>query len=417
MVEDYFKRNQALTQVLSTPAGPYLQGFAAELERDGFSYWILRNQLAGAAHFSEWSGRKGLPAEQPHEDALGEFQKHLRVCRCPRPFRRSWHHDVQTICGARAFVQFLRRTGVVGSPPPVKSEPDVPPLLAGFGDWMRRYRGTKGSTFLNYAPVIKDALETIGADPSRYDAESLRTFVQKRTKDGSRSKNKLIVSVMRVFLRFLIAQGQCRPGLDDAIPTIAMWRLSTLPRYLAATDVNRIVAACDAATPIGLRDRSVILLLARLGLRAGDIVGMELADIDWQQASVRVSGKSRDEVSLPLTQEVGEALWAYLERGRPPSAATRLFLRMEAPWKPLKVSSVSALVQRAICRAKVDSPSHGAHVLRHSAATEMLRQGATLQQIGVVLRHRCLATTAIYAKVDVRRLSDIALPWPGVAPC
>ena len=297
------------------------------------------------------------------------------------------------------------------------TEPNLPPLLAGFKDWMQRERGVKNVTVLGYVPVLEDALATIGANPSRYDAEALRTFVLARTKDASRSKGKHVVSVMRVFLRFLIAQKLCRPGLDDAIPTLAVWRLAAIPRYLPAADVERIIAACSRATPLGLRDRAVILLLARLGLRAGDIAGMQLTDIDWRQASVRVAGKSRDEMSLPVTQELGDALREYLQRGRPPATSAWLFVRMQAPWNPLKVSAVSGLVHRAICRAKVDAPSHGAHVLRHSAATEMLRQGATLQQIGVVLRHRYLDTTAIYAKVDIQRLREIALPWPEVAPC
>lgn len=417
MIEDYFKRRQALTLVLSTPAGPYLPEFTAELARAGFSYWILRNQVAGAAHFSEWSGRKGIPIDQLHEEGLGGFREHLRACRCPRPFRRSWHQDVRMISGARAFVQYLRRNDVVRSSPPLAKEPDVPPLLAGFRDWMRQERGASEKTLLCYSPLIEDALETVGSDPSQYTAKDLRAFVLNRTKGASRSRGKLVVSAMRVYLRYLIAQGLCRPGLDDAIPTLAMWRLSALPRYLPATDVDRIIAACNRVTPVGLRDRSIVLLLARLGLRAGDIAGMQLTDIDWRQASVRVAGKSRDEMSLPLTQEVGEAVWEYLQRGRPPSSSSRLFVRMEAPWSPLRISAVSALVHRAICRAKVDAPSHGAHVLRHSAATEMLRHGATLQQIGVVLRHRYLDTTAVYAKVDIGRLREIALPWPDVAPC
>jgi integrase/recombinase XerD len=222
---------------------------------------------------------------------------------------------------------------------------------------------------------------------------------------------------MRMFLRYLIAEGKCRTGLDDAVPRLAMWRLSALPRYLPAADIERVIAACDRETAVGLRDRAAILLLARLGLRAGDIRQMDLPDIDWTHASVRVSGKSRYEASLPLTQEVGDAVLEYLRKGRPPVPGTRLFVRMQAPWRPLQVSAVSAIVGRAIARAGVDASFHGAHVLRHSAATEMLRQGATLQQVGVVLRHRYLDTTAHYAKVDVQRLRDIALPWPEVFPC
>jgi len=205
--------------------------------------------------------------------------------------------------------------------------------------------------------------------------------------------------------------------MDDAVPTLAMWRLSELPRYLPASDIERIIAACTRDSAVGLRDRAAILLLARLGLRAGDVVKMELGDFNWAQASVCVTGKSHHEVNLPLTQEVGEAVLEYLQKGRPPLQDSHLFVRMQAPWRPLRVSAVSAIVMRAIARAGVEATFHGAHVLRHSAATEMLRQGATLQQVGAVLRHRYLDTTAHYAKVDVQRLRDIALPWPEVFPC
>jgi len=205
--------------------------------------------------------------------------------------------------------------------------------------------------------------------------------------------------------------------MDDAVPTFAMWRLSALPRFLVAADVERVITACNRDTAVGLRDRAVILLLARLALRAGDILQMDLADIDWPHATVLVSGKSRYEIKLPLTQEVGDAVLDYLRRGRPPVQDTHLFLRMQAPWRPLHVSSVSTIVERAIARAGIEAPFRGAHVLRHSAATGMLRQGATLQQIGAVLRHRYLDTTAHYAKVDVERLREIALPWPEVFPC
>ena len=160
---------------------------------------------------------------------------------------------------------------------------------------------------------------------------------------------------MRMFLRHLIAEGKCRTGLDDAVPSLAMWRLSALPRYLPAADIERVIAACERETTVGLRDRAAILLLARLGLRAGDIVKMDLSDLDWVSASVRVSGKSV-RVKLPITQEVGDAILEYLRRGRPPVQDSRLFVRVLAPWKPLKVSSVPAIVERAIARAGVEAP-------------------------------------------------------------
>jgi site-specific recombinase XerD len=282
---------------------------------------------------------------------------------------------------------------------------------------MRNQRGIKENTLLRYGIVIKDILGDLGTDPSLYDAASIRAFILSRTKGKSRSAVKEVVTVTRMFLRYLIANGKCRTGMDDAVPTFAMWRLSTLPRYLPSADVERVIAACHRDTAVGLRDRAAILLLARLGLRAGDILNMDLSDIDWVHASVRVSGKSHTEVRLPLTQEVGDAVLEYLRRGRPPTTDRHIFVTMQAPVGPLHTSSVSAIVARAIARAGVESRFRGAHVLRHSAATDMLRQGASLQQVGAVLRHRYLDTTAHYAKVDVQRLRDIALPWPEVFPC
>jgi integrase/recombinase XerD len=416
MIASYFKWRQSLTRLLSTPAGPHLSSLAEELETQGFTYWILRARLRGAAHFSDWSRRQGRAIEQLHESMLEEFKAHLGTCRCPRPLRSCSHDDVKILAGARALLDYLRRRGLI-TPPPPKKEADPPALISGFCDWMQSQRGTQEKTLRQYSVVIKNALDALGVDPSCYSAESIRTYILSRIKGRSRANVKETTSVMRMFLRYLIAQGKCRAGMDDAVPTVAMWRLSALPRYLPATDVDRVIAACGRDTAVGLRDRAAVLLLARLGLRAGDIVKMNLDDIDWTHASVRVSGKSRREVKLPLTQEVGEAILEYLRKGRPPVQDTRIFIRMAAPWRPLGVSSVSALVARGIARAGVETPFRGAHVLRHSAATEILRQGATLQQVGAVLRHRYLDTTAHYAKVDVNRLRAIVLPWPEVFPC
>ena len=417
MITEYFKWHQYLTRLLATPAGPHLSPLSEEMKAQGFSYWTLRSRLQGAAHFSDWNQSQGRSIEQLHESMLAEFQTHLDTCRCHRPLRLSKYADVRLLAGAQALLDYLRRRRMITSVPPSNEEADPPVLIAGFREWMRRQRGTKEDTLHRYGFVLKEALETLGPDPGRYRAESIRTFILGRTEGRTRANAKEVTSVTRMFLRYLVAEGKCRAGLDDAVPTLAMWRLSALPRYLPAADIERVIAACDRETAVGLRDRAAILLLARLGLRAGDIRQMDLADIDWTHASIRVSGKSRYEATLPLTQEVGDAVLEYLRKGRPPVQATRLFVRMQAPWKPLHVSAVSAIVARAISRAGVQTAFRGAHVLRHSAATEMLRQGATLQQVGAVLRHRYLDTTAHYAKVDVQRLRDIALPWPEVFPC
>lgn len=182
--------------------------------------------------------------------------------------------------------------------------------------------------------------------------------------------------------------------------------------------MQRIIDACDSDRPDGARDRAILLLLARLGLRGGDIIQMRLGDIDWTGARVRVVGKGRREARLPLPQEVGDAILAYLRDRRPVVACDRVFLRSRAPWRPLAESScVSAIVRRAMIRAGVSAPTRGAHLMRHSAATAMLREGMSLPSIGVVLRHRSVETTAHYAKVDVELLRSVAQPWIGGTPC
>jgi len=230
---------------------------------------------------------------------------------------------------------------------------------------------------------------------------------------------KRCTTALRMFLRFLIAEGRCRAGLLGAIPALAHWRLSSLPRYLMPEAVERVIDSCDVSSPVGMRDRAILLLLARLGLRAGDIVRMRLEDIDWKGAWVHVSGKSRRQTRLPLTQEVGDAIVLYVQEGRPRSDRETLFLRSRAPFRGFRShAAVSVIVATAIRRAGIARPGRGAaHLLRHSVASSMLRQGASLQEISALLRHRSIDTTQIYAKIDVTALQQIAQPWPEVWSC
>ena len=244
----------------------------------------------------------------------------------------------------------------------------------------------------------------------------LRAFVLEKSRSWGWGTAKNCVNALRMFLRFLIAEGQCAVWLDAAIPTVAHWRLASLPRYLPPHEVERLIASCDRTSAVGRRDRAILLLLARLGLRASDIVHLRLSDIDWKDASVSVCGKGRRHTRLPLTQEVGQAIVAYLKKGRPRTHADTLFIRSRAPSCAFRTSAaVSDIVDRALRRAAVRRPSRGAaHLLRHSLATSLLRQGTSLQDIATILRHRSLATTLIYAKVDIPSLRHIAQPWPEV---
>jgi len=288
----------------------------------------------------------------------------------------------------------------------------IAPLVDEFCQWMFQHRGVMASTLVQYRRVVGGLLQSLGTDPTCYTAVGLREVVRDRAGRHGPGHARAIVSMTRMFVRFLSAQGLCTAGLEGALPTVPVWRLATLPRYVSVGEVTRIVHGCDARTTRGVRDRAVLLLLARLGLRAGDVADLRLTDLDWDDGSLRLAGKGRWEARLPLPQEVGEAVLAYLRRGRPALVEAHVFLAVRPPHGPLSSHAVSDIVARAIRRAGVRAPSHGAHLLRHSLATAMLRQGRSLQEIAAVLRHRSLTTTAHYAKVDVQALRQIAQPWP-----
>jgi integrase/recombinase XerD len=286
-----------------------------------------------------------------------------------------------------------------------------------FEQWMDVHRGVKPSTLLIYRPHVLAWLTALGTCPEQWDIAQARTGILADAHHRSPALVKKRVTAFRMLLRFLSTIGRCQPGLEAALPTIASWRLTTLPRYLPPEDVDRVIAACASATARGLRDKAIVLLLARLGLRAGEVAGLQLDDIDWAQGTFRVIGKSRREAKLPLPQDVGDAVLAYLDAAPPAVQSQTIFMTAIAPWTPITRYVVTSVAARAIQRAGVEAPSLGAHVLRHSAATGWLRQGASLQVIGEVLRHRAVDTTAQYAKVDVGLLQHITMPWPGAPSC
>jgi site-specific recombinase XerD len=413
MLTSYFRVTYPVTRLRGALAGRFVDGFAQHLEEAGFKPATIREYLRVVHHLSAWTEARGDSIETLDDGSLEAFGRHLRrCCRCVtgKKVRKNGH----AVARARVFLTYLRELGVVESADVDARRPAERPLLDAFRRFMSEHRGLADSTTNLYLRIIARFLDMTDGDSTRWNAGEIRGFVL-----GYKHRQlKNVASALRAFLRYLIAEGRCPAALEGAIPKVASWRLATLPRYLPASDVERIIAACDPATPVGCRDRAIVLLLARLGLRAGDVIGLGLSDIDWHDASLLVSGKGRREVRLPLPQEVGDAIMAYLEHGRPPVVIPQVFLRTQAPVRPLADSSaVSGIVARAIRRAGVTARFRGAHVLRHSAATQMLRQGASLDQIGAVLRHASIESTAHYAKVDVALLRMVAQPWPEVISC
>jgi integrase/recombinase XerD len=413
MLSRFFDSGARVHALRSGFSGPFVDGFAHALAQAGYAPITARRHLRAAEHLLSWAAQKAIPVGNLTQQAVAGFARHVPRCRCRR-FGRS---DRSLVHGAALFQKYLQEIGAVGVST-VASPICEPAPLIGFREWMHRQRGTCAATLDNYTLPIRTLLTRLGEDLSRLDARTLRQFVIEGSQTCGWSAAKKRTTALRMFLRYLIAEGKCPSELEGAVPTLAHWHLSALPRYLPENDVERLIASCDPASPVGRRDRVILLLLARLGLRAGDIVQLQLDDIDWKGSRIVVSGKGRRQTPLPLTQEVGHALVSYLRSARPPTNDRAVFMRSRAPFGPFRSHcAVSVIVDRALRRAGVARPSRGAaHLLRHSVATSMLRHGACLKDVAALLRHQSIATTQIYAKVDVSALQAIAQPWPQVHP-
>ena len=392
--------------------GPLVAAFASHLSGLGHASLTVTGYESSARHFAQWLARAKIAVADVDDDVVHRFTRHR--CRCPGA-RRQDRVSTKYATRARRFVDFLAKRGIVrctvmGKPPACDRR------VVEFQGWLRQHRGISERTIDRHGRMVMRLLPTLGSRPRNYDAQRVRQVIIAERKRTSTATVKTMATALRGYLRFLGARDLCRPGLDQAVPTIPQWRLSALPRYIGSADVERLIVTCDLATQTGVRDRAILLLLARLGLRAGDILGVQLDDIDWHQATLCVRGKGRRETRLPLPQDAGDAVLDYLNRRQPRVERGPVFFMTNAPFRPLTRSNVvSNIVRAAIRKAGIDAPSKGANLLRHSAATAMLRGGATLDMVGAVLRHRSPDTTAHYAKVDIVMLQQVAQPWPGDA--
>jgi site-specific recombinase XerD len=408
MLEQYFKTHFTLRKLRSGLFGDHIDGFARWLRDKGYSQSIVRRYVVAACHLGCFVALRGGSLDEINAEVLEAYELHRPHCECPH-FRSG--SDPDGFRGARWFVEHLRELGVISAAEKIDAVESH--LLASFRRWLRDHQGLAPSTVDLYTRGAAQLVTALGEDGATYDARRIRGFILDRARHSGPGAIRHLITACRSFLRFLAVHGVCRAGLDQAVPSFAGWRLASLPEPLAASEVERMVKACDTGTTGGLRDRAILLLLVRLGLRAGDVAGLGLSDIDWQDGSFVVSGKGGRETRLPLPQEVGDAVLSYLEH-RPVVAIEPVFITLIAPLRALGAKGVSDVVARAMDRAGVEARPRGAHVLRHTAATQMLRQGASLYEIARVLRHCSVATSAYYAKVDVDLLKQVAQPWPEV---
>ncbi len=413
MLNKYFCAPKTLRRLRTGLSGPYVDSFADSLDLDGYSPASAVRYLRAAAHFGWFVHRKGGVLASADACTLDAFGRHFPRCRCPQS--NGGATGYHAVFGVKLFHRHLVQLGVCQRQVVVDVHDAEPASVVAFRDWLRVHRGASAPTLQQYARGATELIGELGADVGSWNALAVRDFLLGRAaKCGAPTTQKLITS-LRAFLRYLSFTGASCGDLALAIPTIASWRLARLPRCLSEDELARVIAACDGQAPGRLRDRAILLLLSRLGLRAGDVAQLRLTDIDWRNGTLQVTGKGRYQVRLPLPQDVGDSLLRYLDCRPRLDAADRVFLRSIAPCAPFASGDgVSSVVKHALRRAGIDTPVKGAHLLRHTAATEMLRHGVPLDQIGLVLRHRSIDMTAYYAKVDVALLRSVARPWPGV---
>ncbi|HEY3035172.1 MAG TPA: site-specific integrase [Streptosporangiaceae bacterium] len=286
-------------------------------------------------------------------------------------------------------------------------------LLAEFGTWLGRERGLSAMTVRCYSKQAKYFLAAVGGPGAvrGLDAGTVTAFMVEHSQDRNGWSAKAMVTLLRAFLRFAHATGRTAVPLAGAVPAVASWRLAALPRGLSQPEIGRLLAGCDRETAAGLRDYAVLSLLARLGLRGAEAAGLRLGDIDWRAGEIAVCGKGSRIERLALPAPAGEALAAWLTEGRPRCESRAVFVTVRRPYRPLTPEAVRQVMGRACDRAGLER--RGAHRLRHALATEMLRAGASLPEVGQVLRHRSQLSTSLYAKVDQNALRPLARPWPG----
>ena len=387
------------------PLSPQLMVYAQQLCDDGYKIQSGQLQLRMLAHFSGWLESHRIGAEDVDSSVVEQY---VRSKRRAGKLRKG---DIATL--TRILHMLRSGQNETASPPTARQM-----SLVQFQQYLRRERGLSEATITHYTPVVSTFLTeyfpTGIPDFRQISANHIAEFVQRQAERITTKSALTVVTALRSFLRHLLYRGAIDTDLAACVPTIATWSLSNVPKYLPADQIQRVLDACDRETAAGKRDYAILLLLARLGLRAGEVVALTLDDIDWDAGVITVRGKGKRVAQMPAPIEVGAAIADYIRQTRPACSSRRVFIREKAPLVGFANSiAICSLVNRALKKAGIESAYRGSHLFRHSLATEMLRQGASLPEIGDLLRHRRPDTTAIYAKVDLVSLRSIALPWPG----
>jgi site-specific recombinase XerD len=409
MIDQLFTLPTMIERLRYGPLSEHLDTYATAVAQQGYARHSIRTQVVVIADFSQWLQQKHLEVGNLNDEVVDRFLRH-----------RQRHNESRQgdACVLNRFLTMLGQMGVVEQHLKTPVENPAQNMIYEFRRYLIQERGLSTATLQYYVPFIGQFLserfrhKTL--NPSTLCAADVTGFVQRHAHQLSPGRAKLLVTALRSFLRYLRYHGEISLDLAACVPTVPNWSKSTLPKFLPPGTVQRVLNHCDRRTPLGRRDYAILLLLARLGLRAGEVVALNLKDLDWEAGQMTVHGKGGRSAQMPLPADVGEAIAAYLRNGRPRCLNRRVFIRAKAPLRGFASSvAICFIVMQALKRAGVESARKGAHLFRHTLACDLLRQGCSLDEIGELLRHQSPDTTAIYAKVDLTALQSLALPWPG----
>jgi integrase/recombinase XerD len=393
------------------PLGSHINELIAHLQGQNYARHSIRCKIRVVADFSRWLAKHQIRANAVDAD---------RVQRFLADRRRTARQTFGDTAALRQMLDLLRQKHVTDSSARSSALSERERVEGDFTEHLLRDQGLTPSTPVCYLRHISRFLqERFGNGPLRFDqlvGADITGFIRRHTRGYSSSRAQQAVTALRSFLQYLRLRGLIGIELAACLPKIAHWSLAKLPAFLRPDQVKRVLRLCDRGSAAGRRDYAMLLLLARLGLRVGEVAALTLDSINWQDGILTIRGKGGQWSQMPLPQDVGEAIVDYLERGRPLCTDRHLFVCTKAPWRGFRSASrISTIASRALARARIIHPRAAGHIFRHALATEMLRRGSSLAEIGRLLRHRHPDTTRIYAKVDLTALRQLAMPWPGGA--
>jgi site-specific recombinase XerD len=404
----YFKLPKVLRRLYEGPLGDYVDLYAAQLLREGHCYQSGTRCIRIVGDFSQWLARKHFNINDVDESLVVQY------LRFRTQYQQPFCSDRPALC---RLLGLLRQIDVIAPQTIIPPKP-LEQIEQDFEHYLLRERGLSQTTVIRHRPPLRKFLQECCREGTarfpRLSSEDIVRFIADHAHDHSPRTARSMCWTLRAFTRYLVYRGYIVDDLAAAVPSVRSWRFGPLPDFLPPPKIQRVLDGCDRTTAIGKRDYAVLLLLARLGLRANEVATLALEDIDWHSGLLTVRGKGRQLAVMPFLSEVGIALADYLQHGRWTTDSRRTFIRSLAPHRGFtSSSSISMIAVSALERAGVDVPRKGTHIFRYSLATQLLGAGASLTEIGQVLRHQNHDTTRLYAKVDINALRKLGLPWPG----